>query len=126
MRHMWFVPTPQFERSISINMLVRNLIIDVGCTFYNFIPKIWWQIFRLQHTSSHLLEDSILPLSDTILLRCVRNRVLHLDTCIFTIINEIRLEILTTIIIYEDLEFPPKLVFNQGLENLEVVKKFRR
>ena len=28
-------------------------------------------------------------------------------------------------IISEDLEFPPILVLNQGLENLEVIKNFR-
>ena len=49
--------------------------------------------------------------------------MLHLDTCIFTIINELRLDIFITIIGSEDLEFPSKLVLNQGLENLVLEKK---
>ena len=50
--------------------------------------------------------------------------MLHLNTCIFTIINELRLEIITTIFIFEDLEFPPKLVFNQSLKDFEEAKNF--
>ena len=42
-----------------------------------------------------------------------------------TLINELRIEMLNTIIISEDLEFPSKLVLNQVFENLEEVKKFR-
>ena len=124
MRHIWFVPIPSFEMSISIKILMRHPILDVGCIFYIFIPKIWWQSFRLHHTSSHLLETYVLPLSHTILLRCVRNRVLHMDTCIFTIINELIPYKFTTLIISEDHESPPILVLNQRLQNLEVVKKF--
>ena len=104
---------------------MRHSILDVGCTIYSFIPKIWWKSLRLQHTKRHLLEAFILPLSHTILLRCVGNRVLHLDTFIFTIINKLRLDIFTTIIRFGDLEFPPRRVLNQGLENIEVVKQFR-
>ena len=125
MRHIWLVSTRRFERSNSIKFLLRHPILDVGCTFNRFIPKIWWQSLKLQHTSSHLLETSILPLSHTILLRCAGNRVLHMDTYIFTIINEIILEIFSSIVIYKDLEFSPRLVLNQGLEKLEVVKNFR-
>ena len=51
--------------------------------------------------------------------------MLHLDTYIITILNELRLDILTTIVIYEDLESPPRLVLNQGSKDLEEVKKFR-
>ena len=51
--------------------------------------------------------------------------MLHLDTYIFAILDEIRLDILTTIFRSKDLDFPPRLVLNQGLENLEVVKNFR-
>ena len=54
-----------------------------------------------------------------------RDQMLHLNTCIFTILNELRLEILTTIFISEDLEFPPKLVFNQGSKDFVEVKNFR-
>ena len=48
--------------------------------------------------------------------------MLHMDTCIFTIMDEIRLDILSTIVISEDLEFPPRLVLNQGSKDLEEVK----
>ena len=48
-----------------------------------------------------------------------------LNTYIFKILNEIRLDILTTIVIFEDLEFPPRLVFNQGLKDFEEAKNFR-
>ena len=51
--------------------------------------------------------------------------MLHMNTCIFTILNEIRLDILTTIVRSEDLEFPPKLVFNQSLKDFEEAKNFR-
>ena len=51
--------------------------------------------------------------------------MLHLNTCIFTILNELKLDILTTIVISEDLEFPPRLVFNQILKDFEEAKKFR-
>ena len=125
MGHIWLVPTPRFERSDSIKFLVRNPILDIGCTIYLFIPKIWWKFFRLHHTSCHLLECSILRLSNTILMRCVTNRMLHLDTFIFTIIDEIILDILTTIIISKDPDFPPRLVLNQGSKDLEEVKNFR-
>ena len=118
MRHIWFVPIPSYKRSNFIKFIVRNTILDVGCTVYNFIPKFWWQILRLQHTSSHLLEASILPLSHIIMLRCVRNRVLYLDTCIFTILNEIRIYMHTTIIIYEDLNISSILVLNQGFKTM--------
>ena len=125
MRHIWFVPTLRFERGNSINLLLWNPIMDVGCTFYSFIPKLWWQSIILQHTSSHLLETYIVPLSHTILLRCVGNRVLHLNNCILKINNELILDIFTTMIRFEYLESPPILVLNKSLENLEVVKNFR-
>ena len=124
MRHIRLVSTPRLERSDSIKLIVRHPIVDLGCIVYRFIPKRLWKIIRLHHTSNHLLEGSILPLGNTILLRCVRNRVLHLVTCIFIILNEIELDILTTIIKYKDLEFPFILVLNQGFKNLEDVKKF--
>ena len=48
--------------------------------------------------------------------------MLHLDTCIFAILDEIKIEILTTIARSEDLEFPPRLVFNQSLKDFEEAK----
>ena len=51
--------------------------------------------------------------------------MLHMNTYIFTILNELIFDILTTIVISEDLESPPRLVFNQGLEDFEEVKNFR-
>ena len=39
--------------------------------------------------------------------------------------DELRIYILTTIIISEDLDFPPKLVFNQGSKDFEEVKKLQ-
>ena len=51
--------------------------------------------------------------------------MLHMDTWIFTIMDEIRLDILIAIIRSEDLEFTPRLVLNQGSKYLEEVKKFR-
>ena len=51
--------------------------------------------------------------------------MLHMNTYIFKILNEIILEIINTIFRYEDLEFPPILVFNQGFKDFEEVKKFR-
>ena len=125
MRHITVIPTSRFETSDSIIMLVGYPILAVWCTVYSFIQKLWWQSIRLHHASGHLLQRCIIPLSNTILLRCVGNRVLHLDTCIFTIINELKLDIFTTIIISEDLEFPSRQLLNQGLENIEVVKNFR-
>ena len=125
MRHIRLVSTPIFERSDSIKMLVRHPILDVGLIMYSFNQKFWWQSLRLHHTSYHVLETSILPLSNTILLRSVGNGVFHLDTCIFTILNKIILDIITTIIRSEDLEFPPRLVLNQGSKDLEEIKNFR-
>ena len=51
--------------------------------------------------------------------------MMHLDTCIIIIMDEIRLEIINTILKYEDLDFPPILVLNQGSKDLEEVKIFR-
>ena len=51
--------------------------------------------------------------------------MLHLNTCIFTILNELILDIFTTIIRFWELDFPPILVLNQCFKNLEEVKKFR-
>ena len=51
--------------------------------------------------------------------------MLHLNICIFTILNELRLEILTTIVISKDLEYPPRLVFNQTLKDFEEAKNFK-
>ena len=39
--------------------------------------------------------------------------------------DEIILEILITIVRSEDLEFPPRLVFNQSLKDFEEAKKFK-
>ena len=75
--HIKIVSTPSFKRSDSINMLLRHPIMDVGWTVYRFIPKLWWKCLRLHHASGHLLERSILSLINTILMRCVGNRVLH-------------------------------------------------
>ena len=50
--------------------------------------------------------------------------MLHMDTHIFTIMDEIILETLTSIIIFEDIEFPPRLVLNQGSKDLKEVKNF--
>ena len=43
---------------------------------------------------------------------------MHLNTYIFTILNELKVDILTTIVISEDLESPPSLVLNQGFKDL--------
>ena len=51
--------------------------------------------------------------------------MLYLDTYIFTIMDEIKLGILTTIVISEDIEFPPRLVLNQVSKDFEKVKNFR-
>ena len=51
--------------------------------------------------------------------------MMHLDTFIFTIMDEIRLDILSTIFIAEYLEFPPRPILNQGSKDLEEVNKFR-
>ena len=51
--------------------------------------------------------------------------MLHLDTYIFAILDKVRLDILTTIVRFEDLEFSPRLVLNQGSIDFEKVKKFR-
>ena len=51
--------------------------------------------------------------------------MLHLDTCILAILDEIKVDILTTIFKYEDLEFPPNLIFNQVSKYFEEVKNFR-
>ena len=110
MGNIWLVPTPSLERNHTIKIIMWHPILDIGCTFYSLSPKLWWKSFSLHHASCHLLEWSILSLSNTILLWCVRNRMLHLDTSIFTILDEIRLDILTAIVRSEDLEFPPRLV----------------
>ena len=49
----------------------------------------------------------------------------NLNTYIFTILNELGLEILTTISRSEDLEFLTRLVFNQGSKDFEEVKNFK-
>ena len=123
MRHIKIVPTSRFERSDSINMLVGYPILDVWCTVYSLMPKIWWQSIRLQHASGHLLQRSIIPLGNTILLRYVGNRVLHIDTCIFTILNKIMLEIHTIIIISKNLGISSRLVLNLGLKTPEESQK---
>ena len=51
--------------------------------------------------------------------------MLHLDTCILAILDEIKVDILTTILKYDDLEFPPNLIFNQVSKYFEEVKNFR-
>ena len=51
--------------------------------------------------------------------------MMHLNTYIFTILNEIKIDILTTIVRSEDLKFPPILVFNQSLKDFEEAKNFR-
>ena len=51
--------------------------------------------------------------------------MLHLNTYIYTILNELRLDILTNIFISEDLEFPPILVFNQSLKDFEEASNFK-
>ena len=102
MGHIWLVPTPSFERSHSIKMIMWHSILDIGCRVYSLSPKLWWKYWM-----------------------CIRNRMLHLDTCIFAILDELRLDILTTIFIYEDLESPPRLVLNQGSKDLEEVKNFK-
>ena len=50
--------------------------------------------------------------------------MLHMNTFIFTILNELKLDILTTIVISEDLEFPPRVVLNQCSIDFEKVKNF--
>ena len=125
MGHIWLVPTPCFERSHNIKLFMRHSILYIGCTVYSLIPKLWWQSLSLRHIGCHLFQWSVLSLSNTILLWCVRDWMLHMNTCIFTILNELRLDILTTIVRYEDLEFPPILVFNQSLKDFEEDKNFR-
>ena len=51
--------------------------------------------------------------------------MLHLNTYICTILNKLRLDILTTIFRSEDFEFPPRLVFNQSVKDFEEAKNFR-
>ena len=79
----------------------------------------------IHHMINNPQQWFVLSLSNTILPWCVRDWMLHLNTCIFTILNELRLNILTTIVRSKDLESPPRLVFNQGLKDFEEVKKFR-
>ena len=125
MGHIWLVPTPRFERSHTINMLMWHPILNIGYTFYILRPKLLWKIFILHHTSFQLFQCSVLSLRNTILLWRVRDRMMHLDTYIFEILDELRIEILTTIVRSKDLEFPPRLVFNQGSKDFEEVKNFR-
>ena len=87
----WLVPTPCFERSHTIKMFMRHPILDIGCTIYSFSPKIWWQSLNLHHTGCHLLQWFVLSLSNTILLWCVRDQMMLLNTYIFTILNELKL-----------------------------------
>ena len=107
-------------------MFMRHPILDIGCIVYSLSPKIWWKILSLQHTACHLFQLFVLSLSNTILLWCVRDRMLHLNTCIYTIINKFTLDILTTIFKSDDLESSPRLVFNQGPKYFEEVKNFIR
>ena len=51
--------------------------------------------------------------------------MLYLDTCIFEILDELKLDILVTIVRYEDLYFLPIFVFNQSSKDFEEVKNFR-
>ena len=51
--------------------------------------------------------------------------MMHMNTYIYTILNELRLDIITTIVRSKDLEFPPILVFNQGSKDFEEFEKFR-
>ena len=51
--------------------------------------------------------------------------MLHMNTCIFIILNKLKINILTTIVRSEDIEYPPRLVFHQGLKYFEEVKNFR-
>ena len=51
--------------------------------------------------------------------------MLHTDTYIFAILDELILNILTAIVRSKDLEFPPRLVFNQVFKDFEEVKNFR-
>ena len=51
--------------------------------------------------------------------------MLHLNTYICTILTKLRLDILTTIFISEDLDFSPRLAFNQSLKDFEEAKNFR-
>ena len=87
-----------------------------SCLCYHLL---WWQIFGLHHACFHLLQWSVLPLCNTILVWCVGDRMLHLNTCICTIVNKLSLDILTTIFRPEYLEFSSTLVFNQSLEDFE-------
>ena len=125
MGHIWLVPTPRFERSHAIKLFMRHPILDIICIVYKLILKLCWQIFILHYASCRLLQWFVLSLSNTILLWCVRDRILDMNTCIFTILNEIILDIITNIFRFEDLEFPPRLVFNQGCKDFEKVKDFR-
>ena len=109
----------RFKRSHTIKLLMRNPIMDVGCIFYSLGPKLWWQSLSLHHVGRHLLQWPVLSLSNTIFIWCVRDRMLHLNIYIFTILNELGLDILTAIVRSEDIEFPPILVFNQGFKDFE-------
>ena len=125
MGHIWLVPTPRFERGHTIKLFMRHPILDIGCIFYSLSQKLWWQSHSLHHIGCHLLQWFVLSLNNTILLWCVRNIMLHLDTYIFAILDELRLEIITNIFMSEDLESHPILVLNQGSKDLEEVKNFR-
>ena len=73
MGHIWLVPTPRFERSHTIKFFMSHPILDIGCTFYRFSPKLWCQSLSLHHASCHLFQWFVLPLSNTILMWCVRD-----------------------------------------------------
>ena len=51
--------------------------------------------------------------------------MMHMDTHVLKIMDEIRLEIITATIRFEYLESPPRLVLNQGSKDLEEVKNFK-
>ena len=84
MFHIKFLTSEKLIWSLLQYWSDENLVGDVACCVYCLSLKVFGQFIFTQHSSCHFNKCSVLPLNNTILLKCSWYWELISDTMVFT------------------------------------------
>ena len=85
-----------------------------------FIQNIFSQIFSFKHAGYHLFQSLVFPFCYTILLRCVGNGVMNLDSNFRKNLQKLRFYVFTTIVLSESLNISPSTIVNRSFKIYEL------
>jgi len=98
MAKKWFTSTRSFFYDHPLDNFASCEILNIVGTIDVFIQKLWGKTSRMDYTIFHLLQCTIIPLRNTILLWTVGNNMLQLNTFSGTIFFKFMVDVFTAII----------------------------